>query len=275
MPTYAILTSPNLGEYIVQPEQSLNNVENEKDMEDILDWLFKVEHKEFHTTFAICNPLCSNLNIIPYFNDNAFKMVRTMSLKCQLSKPPNLSQLPQLTSRLVTLDISGNNIKDLSSGFCQLKLLDTLQINNNPLEIIDFNLSLFPQLTRLVCGSKETKYIRPRLLKGLVTQGVTIELSGDENNFLFPRRNYIKQGREALEALCQNPEKAVEAIANVNHKKDFLEWLLREDVDFKSFSLTGQAELWNCQSIKNTLEFQLFHIESLFSIVAILPKFRA
>ena len=263
MPTYAILNSPNLGEYIVQPEQSLNNVENERDLKDVLHWLFKVEHKEFHTTFTICNPLCSNLNIINYFNDNAFEMVRTMSLKCQLSKPPNLSGLPKLTSRLVTLDISDNNIRDLSSGFCKLKLLDTLQINDNPLEIIDFDLSLFPQLTRLVCGSKETKYFRPSLLRGLVAQGVTIEISGDENNFLFPGRNYIKQGREALEALCQNPEKALEAISSVNHKKEFLDWLLREDVDFKSFSLVGQPELWNCQSIRNALEFQLFRIESL------------
>ena len=161
MPTYAILSSTSLGEYIVQPEQSLNNVENVKDMEDILHWLFKVEQKEFHTVFALRNPLCSDLNISNYFSDNAFKMVRTMSLKCQLFNPPNLSHLPKLTSHLVTLDISDNNIEDLSSGLCKLRLLNTLQINNNPIEIIDFDLSLFPQLTRLICGSREMKYIRP------------------------------------------------------------------------------------------------------------------
>ena len=63
--------------------------------------------------------------------------------------------------------------------------------------------------------------------------------------------------------LCKNPEKALDTIYNVNQKIEFLEWLLWEDVDFKSFTLTGQAELWHCLPIRNVLETQLFHIESL------------
>ena len=267
MPPYSILTSPSLGQFIVNPDHYLNVVKETKDMQDILEWLFRTENIELETTFALSNPLCSGLDVVSYFNDNSFKKVRTLSLRCGLTNPPNLSHLLQLTSHLVTLDVSGNRITDLCTWSCELPWLGTLQIDNNPIEVIDFNLKLFPCLTHLKWGSKETKYMRPSLLTSLVQQRVNIEVSTEANSFLFPGRHYINQGFAELSAICENPEKAIDAISDIDQKVEFLEWLLNEDLEFKSFSLSGRPELLNSQSNRKSLnildKWKLYNIESL------------
>ena len=169
-------------------------------------------------------------------------------MRCGLSSPPNLSHLPQLTSHLDTLDISGNCITELSTWSCKLPSLHTLQIENNPVEVIDFNLKLFPSLKCLKCGSKQTKYIRPALLRGLVSGKVSIDDSCEANSFLFPGRYYIRQGCDELSAICKNPEKAIYGITDMDQKLEFLDWLLNEDLDFKSFSLS-----WSSRTFKYSI----------------------
>ena len=63
MPSYSTLISPNLGHFIVSPDQYLNEVKEAKDVKDILEWLFRIEGVELQTTFALSNPLCADLDV--------------------------------------------------------------------------------------------------------------------------------------------------------------------------------------------------------------------
>ena len=102
-------------------------------------------------------------------------MVHNISINnCGLSTLQGLTHLPNISSHLNTLDVSGNKIKNMGSILYQLPLLEVLKIDNNPIEIIDFDFQNVPSLNHLIFGSKWTKYVKYSLLKIMVRKNVKL-----------------------------------------------------------------------------------------------------
>ena len=246
MPTYTTLSSAHLGDYLSNPDNYLNEIHDSQQMKDVLEFLFNTEKCKFKTSFRISNPVCADLDLCSFFNNESFEMVHNISINnCGLSTLQGLTHLPNISSHLNTLDVSGNNINNMGSMLCQLPLLEVLKIDNNPIEVIDFDFQYVPSLKYLIFGSKVTKYVKYSLLEIMVRKNVKLEIVQDASNLIFPGEYYVKQGHEELKMLCEHPEIGLEKMRHTDQKVMFLNWLCEEldKEEFKSFRLSKQPEL--------------------------------
>ena len=255
MPSYEVLEMHHLNDYLRHPDKYLTKrtISDQRTMEDALEWLFNEESIQFNKTFSISNPALSRIDFVSYFKDYSFRMVTEISLRnCQLSQFPSLSNchLPSIPAYLETLDISENNLAKVPD-VGKLGALEHFIIEKNPIKIIDFDLNNFPSLSHLKFGSKQTRYVKYSLLKDILQQSVSLEISDDATNLVFPGRDHTK--KEDLLKLRESPEIAIEEISDITYKVEFLEWLCFEIPSFKSFRLNKHPYLLNSESETNAL----------------------
>ena len=83
-------------------------------MKDVLEFLFNTDKYKFNTSFSISNPVCRDLDLCSFFSNESFEMVHNISINnCGLSTLQGLTHLPNISSHLTTLDVSGNNIENV------------------------------------------------------------------------------------------------------------------------------------------------------------------
>ena len=110
-----------------------------------------------------------------------------------------VAELPKFDThvKLKILDLSKNNLRSIELE-SQFGLLKELYLTENPLERIEFDISRFPKLEKLECGSQDTKYISVPILER-VTQGLeTIIPESCQTSLLLPKYKIIKSHRSQL-----------------------------------------------------------------------------
>ena len=270
MPTFSTLNSGNLNDYIQHPDEYLKYIKKQRDLQDALEWLFLTESIIFKGSFTISNTACSEIALDKYVKNESFALVRAISFKNSgLFDLPSIFQLPNVTSHLVKLDISGNNIEHIPE-LRRFLLLENFKIQNNPMELIDFSLAAFPRLKKLKFGSLQTKYVMFSLLNDLVKQKVLLNVSEKARHLLFPPQAYIRKGLDELRKLCDTPEIAIDEILDVEQKIEFLDWLCEKKSEFKTFRIQNHPILLDPQLRINALpilsHWKLCSITELFLV---------
>ena len=132
---------------------------------------------------------------------NSFPFLSRLNLsRNDLKALPNCSNMPSLNF----LDISNNDILSLAS--LESKCLSHLLVNENPLDILDFDPQKLPSLIEVTFGSEESRFVHFKIAEkaseGIINLRIT---SHGEQYLMFPRPQVLSN-QEKLRELCQCEE---------------------------------------------------------------------
>ena len=143
--------------YILNPEKYLIEIEDTNRRLQALQWLTFEEKYPFR--FADFTGQNWVFEKHFDFGPPTFKKMLSLTLdKCNIRKLPNISGI----ERLKHLSLSSNLLFEFPEF--QMATLRSLDIRDNPIEGIDFDVQGFPELKTLSFGSKQTRFIAVRVL---------------------------------------------------------------------------------------------------------------
>ena len=231
--------------YVDHPEKYLAHIRREIRPE-ALDWLVKKNKSELTDL-----DFTSQKWLFPIGKDsflNGFNLTTVQSLvlsNCGLQKIPNLKSLVDLKS----LGLHDNALYCLYMEE-PFPTVETLNITRNPLNEIDFNTKMLPNLKHLVLGSDQTNFIANRVLT-LVAKGIlNIDIPREFRAKLFlPRWKDISSGTDAVRDYIENKTLCMSHITDFEKRWKAISWqLTKAEKNFTQLDFSSQKEF--CHHIK-------------------------
>ena len=257
LPPAEYLKAENMGlleEYFSHPETKLLHIDDLKDRGEALEWILTSEEKIFSTSFSLSNQedLITYLGpekIVDYLAYPELTEITELHLaNCGLTAVPEVSTL----SKLEKLDLQKNKLERIEiSANMKFDTVGEINLTGNQIKVLDFSIESMDKLQVVRFGSTAARYIRLSFLKLLVSRN--IQVIAEEGQVIFPPFGLLKGKEEdfsQLTELCNEPEKALEFVDNVEDKYELLTWLL-DDNSFQTLNLTGQSDLVNYHPYKN------------------------
>ncbi len=241
-PKEALIHADVRRRYLEQPESELNRIADEKKLMclkwlvhdskkqfESLDlsnqaWIFKPLKKEPEWTFTFDTPNITNLT--------------QLSLAyCSLFEVPDLSKLHSL----VSLDLSGNNIKNVHA--LHGNSLRDLDISGNPITTLDLEVGMLPYIERLTFGSDSPLCLTHSTLHMICKTHVDLNIQEQHQaSLLLPSWHILLGGETKIKKYMASSTLDVSFIPTNEHKWKAIEWLMeRREKIFTSLSFPGQA----------------------------------
>ena len=162
--------------------------------------------------------------------------------KCDLLSIPDMSVAPKLE----IVDLSQNKIQKLNdSHFPQF--LRILNVEQNLIEFIQLDVTKFPNLSNIQCGSISMKYISTQIMERVHRSSLQVIVSPTYINYLQMPPPPAFASKRSLAAYLQHPETYLTSISYQKKRCEAFQWLACED-KFKpaDMDLTSQGWIFKC-----------------------------
>ena len=243
-PSARILEDSQMSEmYIKKPEIALKDLDI-KDKIQAFEWMIsklqmvEIDLSNMSDLFAADKEMFAIVNRL--------KMLKVLKLRgCLLDTFPNVNEFPCL----MELDLSYNCISFFQMP--ELLQLESLDLTGNPIVSVDFDITKFPSLHRLSCGSEVTRYIALSTLQSVVERSLEISIPSQfEKNLMLPPYASLRD-HDLLIKFLGHPETFINEISS-DQKEEVLQWLI-DQRQFSSFDLSNQADICKIPNQPNLL----------------------
>ena len=191
------------------------------------DLSFSKDFADHVTQDGLQNILChSNMKNVTSLN---------MS-KCKLKQFPKLDQFVNL----LHLDIAENDIHEIDDSI-PLPKLNSFQIQQNPLQVIDISMDTLPSLTVLTCGSTEARIIGFSILERVLAGSLKLEVSKEAQCCLLTPTYDMINSPLLLKQYLENREINVSCTEDLESRKIALLWLAQKK-KFDHLNFSDQAQ---------------------------------
>ena len=268
MPSAEVLgNKEKLVKYIENPEKFLIDVVVEHRSE-ALQWLFTSSKSDLlDLDFTAQDWLFRSDSHVDTSCINV-QNVNSLNLSgCGLKLWPRLNGM----SGLKKLNLSNNGLIEICPEVA-MSSLERLDITQNLIHEIDFDINLLPELKHLTFGSNETKFVSIQVLNQTLTGKLTLSVLDalHKQCLLLPSWNTIEIGRDTVQEYISSKVlgQHISHIANNEEKRKAISWQL--DKSKKTFTVVDfSCETKFCHSIQQDLLPVIFGHESLRAVTEI------
>ena len=239
----------NRSQYINNPEKYLLYTQNVLKRSQALTWLIfrdkfgfrKIDftHQEWlfqkHFDFGI----------------NHFHHVTSLTLdKCSLTELPSLAGI----SSLQNLSLCENNLKYIPN--IKVPSLEILDVNDNPIVEIDFEVHSFPKLALLTFGSWETRYVSLRVLNRSCRGELILCVPAEHRERLSRPMWADLEKNTSLMNYISCTKLDVSNIVDFSKRWEVIQWVLEKNEKiYTSFSMPSQMNF--CRYLEKEEDFAL------------------
>ncbi len=224
LPHRVVFDSPaeHLSKYIEHPERFLIHIPGIEDGIRAFQWLFTASNTNFS-----CIDFTKQRWLFDHNVDLScvrLKRVQTLVLsECNLEKLPKFQEVKHLKH----LDLSCNRFTQVPTE-TDLSGLETLNLENNLMEELDFEPDQFPKLSQLVFGSLSCKYISTPVLKKCLTRNFQLFVPEMSRVSLLLPTWEILQSKSQLEQFISDTTISCDHIEDNAERWAAIQWQLEK-----------------------------------------------
>ena len=235
-PPVAFHRKDNLKSYFDNPAEFLKFIRGRQDRLEVLNLLSSSDSYNLDMDFTGQTWTEAERNKLISINIQ-FLTLDSCSIK-------SWSQLKGLL-RLRTLSLQNNCLKGIVPDQT-MQLLETLNIADNPIKVIDFEEKDFPKLHHIIFGSKKSKFVTIRLLNRSLHNGLRLSVPEQYEKFLlWPTWSIIQIGGEALAKFIASTKLRFPPVNNPSEAKEAIQWSVKKsDKIFSVLDLSCQGKFY-------------------------------